>query len=136
MAEFAGPTDVETAYEGSSPLNPDKIQFHLDIVSARLRILLPSLQARVDADEDIAFLVRDIVVQAVIRRMTPGTSGPQVSSETQTAGPFATTVRYSVDRSHTFSDDDLTMLRLALSGSVAGAGVGTIKTGRPDWYDQ
>ena len=128
---FAGPTDVDTAYEGTLP-DGGRVQYLLDTVSARLRILLPGLEERAIDNEDLALLAKDIVVQAVIARL-PGQT-QSIESQTQTAGPWSTTVRYTRDRSGTFSDEDL----LLLSGGVtsAGATIGTIKVGRPNWLAQ
>lgn len=132
---FAEPTDVETAYEGSLPSgSSDRVQYLLDVVSARLRLLLPTLVERIEAAEtpDLAVMTRDVVVQAVLRRL-PG-SNQQVESQTQTAGPWSTTMRFTTDKSGTFPDEDL----LLLSGTpTAGSGrVGTIKLGLVDWSDQ
>lgn len=144
MAEFAVPTDVETAYEGSLPAGSQaRLQYLLDTVSARLRILMPSLEDRiVAADEvaqivnpgvrsDLAIMARDVVVQAVIRKMSNGTQ--QVESTTQTSGPWSVTNRFTTDSSQTFSDDDLALLGGA---TVGGQRVGTIKLGRADWTFQ
>jgi hypothetical protein len=126
--------------EGLSPPLPlnDRIQRELDIVSARLRLLIPDLEARIAAAElllvedqpnDLAILTRDVVVQATKGRLTSG-NGPETQSTTQQAGPFATTVRFRQDKSGTFSDDDLDLLR----GYGSGTGTaGTIKLGAVDW---
>lgn len=144
MAAFAEPTDVETAYEGSLPSeSEDRVQYLLDTASARLRLLLPSLEARIaaadlvaaavepEAESDLTLMARDVVVQAVIRRL-PG-SQQQVASSTQAAGPFSTTLRYTADSTQTFSDDDLALLA---PSPIGAGGVGTIKIGRPNWCDQ
>lgn len=136
MAQFADETDVETAYGGSLPTSEARVTYLLSIANARLRILLPALTAAVADDEDLALLAKDVVTQAVIRRFPTGDGGPQVQSQTQSAGPWSTTVRYTEDRSETFSDDDLALLRealLRLGVIIASTGVGTIKLGRPDW---
>lgn len=136
MADFADETDVETAYGASLPTSPERVTYLLSNANARLRILLPSLAAAVDDDEDLAILAKDVVAQAVIRRLPMASGGPQPESQTQSAGPWTTTVRYTEDRSETFSDDDLALLRDALSRLDVGAsttGVGTIRLGRPDW---
>lgn len=130
---FAGPTDVTDAMEGMSPPLPSetRIERTLDVVSARLRLLIPDLERRITAsrDNDLAALAEDVVVRATIRRLAPDT-GPEAQSATQQAGPFATTVRYRQDKSGTFPDDDLDLLR---GGSLGLGGVGTIKLGAPDW---
>ena len=143
---FAQPTDVATAYEGLSPALPSDtaLEQRIATVSARLRLLLPDLEARIAAadaevvppatESDLAILTRDVVVQAVIRKL-PGRDQQQASSQTQQAGPFSTTVRYTVDRTGTFPDDDLDLLRGETAGSSMGP-IGTIKLGRPDWHDQ
>lgn len=130
---FAGPTDVETAYEGSLPAGSEaRVQYLLDTVSARLRRLLPTLEERIAAEDaeafgesDLSLLTKDTVVQAVLRRL-PGTV-QQVESQTQSAGPWSVTNRYTVDSTQTFSDDDLDLLR----GSPAAShtGIGTISLG-------
>lgn len=131
---FAGPTDVTNAMEGLSPPQPsdEKIQRALDVVEARLRLLLPGLEARIaDAGSpDLAILARDVVAQATVRKLSP--SGPEAQSATQQAGPFATTVRFRQDKSGTFPDDDLDLLR----GGSEGIGVGTITLGAVDWLRQ
>lgn len=137
MADFATRTDVEIAYGGSSlPGTPQRADMLLSTASARLRILIPGLAAVAENNADIALLAKDVVVQAVIRRL-PLSSEQQVQSHTQTAGPFQTTVRYAEDRSETFSDDDLALLRQALTratgGDTAPAGAGTIRLAAPDW---
>lgn len=137
MADFATRTDVEIAYGGSSlPGTPQRADMLLSTASARLRILIPGLAAVAENNADIALLAKDVVVQAVIRRL-PLSSEQQVQSHTQTAGPFQTTVRYAEDRSETFSDDDLALLRQALAratgGDTAPAGAGTIRLAAPDW---
>lgn len=130
---FAEPTDVELAYEGSLPAGSEaRVQYLLDTVSARLRILLPDLEDRITESEDLGLLATDVVVQAVIRRLPGGSSN--VQSQTQTAGPWSTTVRYTEDRSGTFTDDDLALLGGVVAESGKGA-VGTIRIGRPNWYD-
>jgi hypothetical protein len=131
VAEFAVPTDVETAYEGSLPggVNSPRLQYLLDVVSARLRALLPTLVVRIEDDEDLALLAKDIVVQAVIRRL-PGNQ-QQVQSTTQSAGPWSVTNRFTTDASETFTDDDLALLRGEATGVAAT--VGSIRIGRPDW---
>lgn len=131
---FAGPTDVDTAYEGNLPAGSERrVQYLLDTVSARLRILLPNLEERIEDDDDLRLLAKDVVAQAVIRRL-PGVT-QSVESQTQSAGPWSTTVRYTADVSGTFSDEDLTMLGGTPVGTVtASTGtVGTIKLGFPDW---
>lgn len=136
MADFATRPDVVVAYGGSSlPGSEARTDSLLAIASARLRILLPGLAAAVGADEDLALLAKDVVVQAVLRRLPLGEGSQQVASQTQTAGPFQTTVRYSEDRSETFSDDDLALLREALSRATdqVHTGAGTIRLGAPDW---
>jgi hypothetical protein len=131
VAEFAVPTDVETAYEGSLPVGSEaRVQYLLDVVSSRLRLLLPTLEDRMADDVDLTLMAKDIVVQAVIRRL-PG-SQQQVQSTTQSAGPWSVTNRYTTDASETFTDDDLTLL----GGATAGTRVGTIKLGWPDWSMQ
>lgn len=135
MAEFAVPTDVETAYEGSLPgpgVNSPRLQYLLDVISARLRGLLPDLETRAALNPDLALLAKDAVVQAVIRRL-PG-SQQQTQSETQTTGPWSYTKRYTTDSSQTFPDDDLDLLRGVPVGATAD--VGTIRIGRPDWSRQ
>lgn len=137
---FAGTNDVATAYEGSVPSGPEgRVQYLLDTASARLRILLPDLVARIAAAEptdptepnDLALLAKDVVVQAVIRRL-PGDNAQQIRSQTQQAGPFQTTQSFTVDRTGTFPDQDLDLLR---GSTVEGQGaMGTIHIGRPDWY--
>jgi hypothetical protein len=136
VAAFAQPTDVSAAYEGLSPPLPGdtRVQYLLDVASARLRALLPTLEQRIaDADSgDLALLAKDVVVQAVIRRAQP--TGAQASSQTQQAGPFQTTVRFAVDRTGWFTDDDLAMLAgIPRSGLHA---MGTIKLGLVDWANQ
>lgn len=129
---FAGPTDVSNAMEGLSPPLPSdaRVQRALDYVSARLRILIPDLETRISAgDMDLALLAKDVVSQAAVRRLTPS-SGPEAQSTTQQAGPFATTVRFRQDKSGTFPDDDLELLR---GSSLSIGSVGTIKLGRVDW---
>lgn len=132
---FAEPTDVDTAYEGTLP-EGDRVQYLLDTVSARLRILLPTLVDRIaeDTSGDLGMLAKDIVVQAVIRRF-PG-STQQVQSQTQTAGPWSTTVRYTQDQSGTFTDEDLRVLGGVPSTTSSGS-VGTIKLGGlVAWHNQ
>jgi hypothetical protein len=128
---FATTSDVDKAYEGTLPAG-DRVQYLLDAVSARLRILLPTLEDRIAESVDLGVLAKDIVVQAVVNRLPGQQSG--IESQTQTAGPWSTTVRYTQDRSGTFSDEDL----LLLGGSVATSSgtIGTIRLGRPDWANQ
>lgn len=136
MADFATRPDVVVAYGGSSlPGSEARTDSLLATASARLRILLPGLAAAVENDDDLALLAKDVVVQAVIRRLPIGDGGQQVQSQTQTAGPWQTTVRYSEDRSETFSDDDLALLRDALTRTATpvGTAAGTIRLGTPDW---
>lgn len=138
MADFATRTDVETSYGGSSlPGSTARTDSLLSIASARLRILLPGLAEAVENDDDLALLAKDVVVQAVIRRLPLGEGGQTVQSETQTAGPWQYTRRFTEDRSETFADDDLALLREALSRATVDltthSGAGTIRLGRPDW---
>lgn len=128
---FAEPTDVDTAYEGSLPAGSgERVQYLLDTLSARLRKLLPTLVERVAGDEDLAMLAKDTVVQAVIRRL-PGAS-QSIQSQTQTAGPWSTTVRYTTDSSGTFSDEDLRLLGGVVDVDSGGM-VGSIRLGLVDW---
>jgi hypothetical protein len=129
---FATPEDVDTAYEGTLP-DEARVQYLLDAVSARLRILLPTLEDRIADSDDLGLLAKDIVVQAVINRLPGQQSG--IESQTQTAGPWSTTVRYTQDRSGTFSDEDLAILGGVTAASSSGT-VGTIKLGRVDWANQ
>jgi hypothetical protein len=142
VAEFAVPTDVETAYEGSLPAgSEERVQYLLNVVSARLRLLMPTLEARIVAadaaveppatESDLAIMARDVVVQAVIRKI-PG-SQQQVQSTTQSAGPWSVTNRFTTDASETFPDDDLSLLGYLPAGSGE---VGSIRIGRPDWSMQ
>jgi hypothetical protein len=127
---FATPTDVDTAYEGTLPAG-DHVQYLLDVVSARLRILLPTLEDRITDSPDLGLLAKDIVVQAVIRRFPGQTQG--IASQTQTAGPWSTTVRYTQDTSGTFSDEDLRVLGGVTT--VSTGSVGTIRIGPlTDWH--
>lgn len=129
---FAGPTDVLNAMEGLSPPLPseDRAQSALDVVSARLRLLIPDLEARIAESDstDLAILARDVVIQAAVRKLTPS-GGPEAQSTTQQAGPWSTTVRFRQDKSGIFPDADLDLLR----GGTGSLGFGTIKLGRPDW---
>lgn len=138
---FAVPTDVTNAMEGLSPPLPSepRIQRELDVVQARLRILIPDLEARIaaldltlapEAQNDLATLARDVVVAAVVRRLSTA-GGPEAQSETQQAGPFATTVRFRQDKSGTFPDDDLDLLR-GYSTSPSWR-AGTITLAPSDW---
>jgi hypothetical protein len=136
VADFATRTDVQIEYGSSLPGTTERTDSLLQIASARLRILLPTLQTVIDdGDEDLAIMARDVVVQAVIRRLPLGSEDQGVQSVTQTAGPWQHTVRYTEDRSGTFPDDDLNLLRGALSRTVEPlqTAAGTIKLGRPDW---
>lgn len=138
MADFATRPDVVLAYGGSSlPGSEDRTDSLLRTASARLRILLPTLQAAVAADPegDIALLAKDVVVQAVIRKLPIGDGTRGITSQTQTAGPWQHTVRYTEDASETFPDDDLELLRTALSLTTdqVVTGAATIRLGRPDW---
>lgn len=100
-------------------------------------MLLPDLETRIAADlsddQDLATLAKDVVVQAVLRRL-PGDNAQQLRSVTEQAGPFQTTQSYTVDRSGTFPDEDLDLLR---GPGVASFGaMGTIKLGLVNWHDQ
>lgn len=137
---FASTADVATAYEGSVPSGPEgRVQYLLDTASARLRILLPDLADRIAAAEptdpaqpnDLAILAKDVVVQAVIRRL-PGDNAQQLRSTTQQAGPFQTTQSFTVDRTGTFPDQDLDLLRGSTGEGLSP--IGTLHLGRPDWY--
>lgn len=133
---FAEPPDVATAYEGSLPTGSEvRVQYLLDTVSARLRLLLPDLEDRIAADTsgDLALLAKDVVVQSVIRRL-PGDNQQQTSSQTQQAGPFATTLRFTTDKSGTFPDADLDLLRGTAASSMGA--LGTIRLGMVDWANQ
>lgn len=133
---FAVPTDVATAYEGSSPLDAEspRLKYLLDTVSARLRLLLPDLETRTAHNEDLALIAKDIVVQAVLRRL-PGDHAQQTQSRTEQAGPFQTTYRFTTDRSGTFPDEDLDLLRGETRQSSLGA-MGTIRLGMVNWAGQ
>lgn len=131
---FADFADVEKLYEGTINLTTDgvRVQYLLDTTSARLRLLLPSLVSRIDADTsgDLALSARDVVAQAVARRM--GGTVQQVRSESEGIGPFSRTLTYTTDKSGTFPDEDLALL----SGSPAtvSANVGTINLAPPNWH--
>ena len=132
---FAEPTHVETAYEGTLPAGSEaRVQYLLDTASARLRVLLPTLVERIADDEsgDLELLTRDVVVQAVLRRLPGNTQS--VQSQTQSAGPWAVTTRYTQDTTGTFSDEDLRILGGTVSTTPSGS-VGTIRIGPlVDWY--
>ena len=136
MADFATRPDVVVDYGGSSlPGSEARTDSLLATASARLRILLPGLAEAVQNDDDLALLAKDVVVQAVIRRLPVGDGARQVQSQTQTAGPWQSTVRYTEDSSETFSDGDLDLLRdaLARTATPVGTAASTIRLGRPDW---
>lgn len=135
MADFAIRTDVETVYGGALPGTNARTEYLVRTANARLAILLPALEAAVADDDDLADIAKDIVVQAVIRRLPLVNGEPSVQSQTQTAGPWTTTVRYTEDRSETFSDDDLALLREVLNRTTenVATSAGTIRLGRPDW---
>lgn len=133
---FAEPTDVTSAYEGQSPPLPSetRIGTALAVVSARLRLLLPTLEDRIaeagGAASDLAVLAKDVVVRAVINRLSP--TGQQVQSQTQQAGPYATTYRFTTDKTGIFPDEDLDLLRGDSLPSTLGP-IGTIQLRRPNW---
>lgn len=139
---FATLADVRTAYEGTIPESgaaTDRVRYHLDVVNARLRTLLPALEDRIDAApvpggqsvSDLAILARDAVVNATLRRM-PGATAQQVRSETQSAGPWSYTQTFTTDSTRTFSDEELAVLYDAAPYPGGGA-VGTVKLGLADW---
>lgn len=123
--------ELDLAYEGGTIPEADRLRVQrlLDTVSARLRVLLPSLVERMAGNEDLTLLAKDAVIQAVIRKL-PGETGPEIRSETQGAGPWNTTVTYHRDRTGTFSDEDLTLLGSAQAQNRTG----TIRLGLPDWH--
>ena len=125
-------TDLDLAYEGDPipEAGRARAQYLLDTVSARLRVLVPDLAARMADSEDLTVLAKDVVVQAVIRKL-PGETGPEVRAETQGMGPFSTTVSFHRDRTGTFSDEDL-----ALLGGGPTKRTGTIRLGLPNWHAQ
>lgn len=135
---FASLQDVKTAYEGTIAAEAEaRVQYLLDTVSARLRILLPDLTQRIADDDtdqqDLSILTKDIVVQAVLRRL-PG-NAQQVRSQSQGVGPWSTTLTYTTDSTGTFSDEDLAALRG--SSALSSGRVGTIKLGTlVDWSNQ
>ena len=126
---FAEFEDVEKAYEGTIPsAGEERIQYLLDALSARLRLLIPDLTVRTAANPDLEITARDVVVQAVIRRM-PG-STQQVRSESEGIGPFSRTLTYTTDSGGDFPDQDLALL----GGGPVGVGtIGTIRLGPVDW---
>lgn len=130
VTTFAEFDDVEEAYEGTIGESAGgRVQYLLDTLSARLRLLVPTLAERVAGNDDLALTAKDVVVMAVIRRLT-GTA-QQVRSESEGVGPFSRTLTYTTDKAGMFPDEDLALL----GGTVASSGgmVGTIRLGRPDW---
>ena len=128
---FAEWDDVTEAYEGSIAESArGRVQYLLDTLSARLRLLLPALPARVAGNDDLALAAKDVVVQAVIRRL--GGTTQQVRSESEGVGPFSRTLTYTTDTSGTFPDEDLALLG-GVPAAASGGTVGTIRLRRPDW---
>lgn len=128
---FAEWDDVTEAYEGTiTESGRGRVQYLLDTLSARLRLLLPGLQERTTGNDDLALAAKDVIVQAVIRRMVGTTQ--QVRSESEGVGPFSRTLTYTTDRTGTFPDEDLAILGGSPASTSSGS-VGTIRLRRPDW---
>lgn len=135
MARFAESADVTRANGGTAAGSQADVEHDLDVASARLRRLIPSLEARVADDEDLALLARDTVAEAVLRQVRyRQQGGPEVQAMTQSAGPFSTTMNFRGSRQVFFTAEELDLLR---EGVATLTGVGTINIGRPiDWFGQ
>ena len=128
---FAEFEDVGLAYEGTiAESSRERVQYLLDTLSARLRLLLPTLEDRTASNADLALAARDVLIQAVIRRMSGSTQ--QVRSESEGVGPFSRTLTYTTDPAGIFPDEDLALLGGTPMTSASGT-VGTIRLRRPDW---
>lgn len=133
---FAVTGDVTGLFDGTPAPTNARVEYYLGAAEARLRLLLPDLEARI-ADTtnprrtDLATLAKDVVVQAVLRKLS-NTAGPEVRSQSEGVGPWSTTVTFHTDRTRTFSDADLDLLRaVPLHGQ---ANMGAFQLGLTDWH--
>lgn len=91
------------------------------LVSNRLRVFRPTVDAAVAASPLVAAVVRDMVASIVRRSMLAPVDG--VKSQTTGTGPYSDTVSFvNPSGSVYFSDDDLALFDAAASGGVAPSG--------------
>lgn len=121
MARFAEVTDVTLA-NGNTEAGPEAVvENKLDVASARLRRLVPSLEARMADDEDLAILAKDTVIEAVLRRLRGNGQGvAEVSAVTRSAGPFSETTNFRGPRNDYFTLEELAALRIPVGGMKIG----------------
>lgn len=128
---FADLSHVRAAYDPEIPEGSraeEKVQWYLDVASARLSALVVGIEDRLaEGDPNFLMLVRDVVVQAVLRQFDHTYAAQQVS---QSAGPYTLNINTAsrVNRGW-FYEDELALLR----GVSKGFSLGTIKLKMPDW---
>jgi hypothetical protein len=130
MAAFAEVSDVTLA-NGATAAGPETVvQRELNVASARLRRLIPSLEPRLVGNEDLALLTTETVVQAVLRRLRNNGQGvAEVSAVTRSAGPFSETTNFRGPRNDFFTFEELALLR----PPQEALGFGSIRLGLPDY---
>lgn len=91
---------------------------------ATIRILIPSIDARVDADPNLLKVAQGVVIDMIKRSLGVNSDGQQVSSRMDVAGPYTTQLTFKTPSGNLYLLDS----ELALLLPRGGSRVGTIFT--------
>jgi hypothetical protein len=120
LTAFANAADVAAMWR---PLSADEqavANVRALLVSNRLRVFRPGVDAAVAASPLVAAIVRDMVASVVRRSMLAPSDG--VRSQSQGTGPYSTTLSFvNPSGSVYFSDDDLALYDDAVAGAPSPA---------------
>jgi hypothetical protein len=122
---YATTTDVRTMSERDIPATDDtRLTRYLDVASRRLDRLVPDLTARITSGELTSADVRDVVVQAVLRRWRnpEGFKGEHAGDYGYYYGGDET---YRIDALGWFTDGEVSSLRASTSRAPRTIRVGT-----------
>lgn len=94
MADLASTLDIEAQWRALSADEASRAEALISAASRRLRALYADLDSRILSGGLDGAVVADIVV-AMVKRALIGASRDGIESYSQTAGPFATTQKFS-----------------------------------------
>jgi hypothetical protein len=121
LTAFAAAADVAAMWRPLTAEEQAVANVRALLVSNRLRVFRPGVDAAVAASALVAAIVRDMVASVVRRSMLAPVDG--VKSQTTGTGPFSDTVSFvNPSGSVYFSDDDLALYDDAVTGSAAPLG--------------
>lgn len=118
--DYANAQDVADAYEADIPeAATARVDYLLRSTSARLTAAIPALPGWVTGGQVDAELARDVVVKAVMRQLRNPTETSQTQTQSQSAGPYSTSVTYRQGSTGAslFDPADLRLLQPASSPS-------------------